>query len=163
MKHCTPLLLVVVVLPFFTPLAYAANLNYSGEALTGRHWDCCKPSCGWKGKADFISPVQSCATDGHTRISDTAGTGCNGGDAFLCSDQQPWAVNDTFSYGFAGAFILPSITGGGIEDAWCCSCYELEFTSDPLRGKKMVIQASNTAYDVNDRSRFALAVCWIFF
>ncbi|KAF2130854.1 glycoside hydrolase family 45 protein [Dothidotthia symphoricarpi CBS 119687] len=145
-------------LPLFALIAQCANLNYSGSALTGRHWDCCKPSCAWKGKADFTTPVLSCAADGHTPISDTAGTGCNGGDAFLCTAQQPWAVNDTVSYGFAGAFILPSVTGGGTEDVWCCSCYELMFTSAPLLGKRMIVQASNTAYDVKDQSRFALAI-----
>ena len=136
----------------------AATLNYTGNALTGRHWDCCKPSCAWAGKASFSKPVESCAIDGSTRIAATAGTGCNGGDAFLCSDQSPWAINDTLSYGFAGAFILPGITGGGIEGAWCCSCYELAFEGGGLQGKKMIVQASNTAYDINTQSRFALAV-----
>ncbi len=141
---------------FFT-FAQCYNLSYSGVALTTRYWDCCKPSCGWKGKADVSAPVESCSWDDKP-IDVTAGTGCNGGSAFQCSDQQPWAVNDTFAYGFAGAFILPALTHGGIEASWCCACYQLDFTSAPLIGKTLVIQASNTAYDIITTNRFTLAV-----
>ena len=135
----------------------ASGLNYSGEALTTRFWDCCKPSCAWKNKASFSQPVQACSADDKP-IDMDAGTGCKGGGAYLCTDQQPWAVNDTLSYGFAGAFITPDLAGGGIEGAWCCACYRLDFTSDPLLGKSMIIQASNTAYDLQTQNRFTLAV-----
>ncbi|KAF2873046.1 endoglucanase 1 precursor [Massariosphaeria phaeospora] len=128
------------------------GLAFSGEAITTRFWDCCKPSCGWKQKAPFSRPVLSCGID-EKPLDIAAGTGCNGGNAYLCSDQQPWVVNETFSYGFAGIF-LP----GHNEDFWCCSCYQLDFTSDPLRGKSMIVQASNTAYDINTANRFSLAV-----
>ncbi|EUC28115.1 glycoside hydrolase family 45 protein [Bipolaris zeicola 26-R-13] len=147
----------LVSLHLFALLSHAANLNYSGEAVTTRYWDCCKPSCGWNGKADFSSPVESCTAD-NKPTNPAAGTGCNGGDAFQCADQQPWAINDTMSYGFAGVYIMPSLTHGGIEDAWCCACYQLDFTSDPLIGKSMIIQASNTAYDITTANRFTLAV-----
>ncbi|KAL6705517.1 hypothetical protein ACN47E_006634 [Coniothyrium glycines] len=148
---------VTFSLPLFAVLAQCASLNYSGEAVTTRFWDCCKPSCGWNGKAQVSSPVESCtADDKPTDIA--AGTGCNGGTAYQCSDQQPWAINDTLSYGYAGAFILPALTNGGIEDAWCCACYQLDFTSDPLIGKSMIIQASNTAYDITTTNRFSLAI-----
>lgn len=149
---------LLFLLDLFVVIARCANLNISGEAVTTRFWDCCKPSCGWNGKASFNRPVLSCtADDKPTDIQ--AGTGCgDGGTAFLCSDQQPWAVNDTFSYGFAGIFLVPSLTDNHIEDAWCCACYQLNFTSDPLRGKTMIVQASNTAYDVNTANRFSLAV-----
>jgi len=133
------------------------GLNVSGEAVTTRFWDCCKPSCAWKEKAPFNRPVLSCSIDDKP-IDAAAGTGCEGGTAYLCSEQQPWAVNDTFAYGFAGVFIMPSLTGGKIEDAWCCACYQLDFTSDPLRGKTMIVQASNTAYDIHTDNRFSLAV-----
>ncbi|KAH9875026.1 hypothetical protein J1614_004514 [Plenodomus biglobosus] len=138
-------------------LARCAHLNYSGEAVTTQFWDCCKPSCGWKGKADFNRPVLSCtADDKPTDIA--AGTGCNGGAAFQCSDQQPWMINDTLSYGYAGAFITADLTDSSVESAWCCACYQLDFTSEPLIGKSMILQASNTAYDIITTNRFSLAV-----
>ena len=151
----------LISLHLFALLSHAANLNYSGEAVTTRYWDCCKPSCGWNGKADFSSPVESCTAD-NKPTNPAAGTGCNGGDAFQCADQQPWAINDTMSYGFAGVYIMPALTRGGIEDAWCCACYQLDFTSDPLIGKSMIIQASNTAYDITTTNRFTLAVSHLF-
>lgn len=146
-----------VFLQLFAALSQCANLNYSGEAITTRFWDCCKPSCGWRGKADFNNPVESCTADGKpTDVN--AGTGCNGGDAYQCSEQQPWAINDTMSYGYAGVYITQALTGSRTEDAWCCACYQLDFTSDPLIGKSMIIQASNTAYDITNANRFTLAV-----
>lgn len=147
----------LVGLHLFAVAAHAASLNYSGEAITTRYWDCCKPSCGWKGKADFSRPIEACTAD-NKPTDDSAGTGCNGGTAYQCAEQQPWVVNDTMSYGFAGVYILPSFTHGGIEDAWCCACYQLDFTSEPLIGKSMIIQASNTAYDITTANRFTLAV-----
>lgn len=148
---------LLLVLELFVVLAGCANLNYSGEALTTRYWDCCKPSCGWKEKASVNNPVSSCSAD-EQPISIDAGTGCNGGTAFACSQQQPWAVNDTFSYGFAGVFITKELVGKPTEDEWCCACYQLDFTSEPLIGKSMIVQASNTAYDINTANRFTLAV-----
>jgi len=148
---------VFLVLELFAVLTSCAKLDYSGEALTTRYWDCCKPSCGWRGKASFNDPVGSCTADDEP-ISLDAGTGCNGGTAFACSQQQPWAVNDTFSYGFAGVFLTKDMVGGATEDAWCCACYQLDFTGEPLRGKSMIVQASNTAYDVTTANRFSLAV-----
>jgi hypothetical protein len=158
----TPPRSLALLLPLFlfALLARSANLNYTGEALTTRFWDCCKPSCGWNGKASVSSPVGSCAAD-NSPIDLNAGTGCKGGTAFQCAEQQPWAVNETLAYGFAGVFLTKELTRGGTEDAWCCACYRLEFTSEPLRGKSMVVQASNTAYDVNTANRFTLAVRFI--
>jgi hypothetical protein len=145
-------------LELFVALAQGASLNYSGEAITTRFWDCCKPSCAWNGKADVNKPVLSCTAD--DKVTDiAAGTACGtGGTAYQCSNQQPWAINDTMSYGYAGVFIQPDLTSGGIEGAWCCACYQLDFTSDPLRGKSLIVQASNTAYDVTTTNRFSLAV-----
>ncbi|KAF2830038.1 endoglucanase 1 precursor [Ophiobolus disseminans] len=142
----------------FAIIAHCAHLNYSGEAVTTRFWDCCKPSCAWNGKADVSKPVYSCSID--DKPTDIlAGTACGtGGTAYQCSNQQPWAINDTLSYGFAGAFIMPDLTHGGIEGAWCCACYQLDFTSDPLRGKSLIVQASNTAYDITTTNRFSIAM-----
>lgn len=143
---------ISIALNLFIFLAHASN--FSGTALTTRFWDCCKPSCGWELKAKFNRPVQTCNATG-APLDVKVGTGCKGGDGYQCSDQQPWAVNDTFSYGFAGVYF----TGHPeIETFWCCACYQLDFTDDPLRGKSMIIQASNTAYDVTTANRFSLAI-----
>jgi hypothetical protein len=148
----------LISLELFAVLAQCANLNYSGEAITTRFWDCCKPSCAWTGKAEVNKPVLSCTAD--NKVTDVAaGTACGtGGSAYQCSNQQPWAINDTLSYGYAGVFITSDLTHGGIEGAWCCACYQLDFTSDPLKGKSLIVQASNTAYDVTTTNRFSLAV-----
>ncbi|KAF1951079.1 barwin-like endoglucanase [Byssothecium circinans] len=148
---------ILFLLDLFIVTVGCANVNISGDAVTTRFWDCCKPSCSWKNKGAVSKPVLSCGINDKP-IDIEAGTGCTGGTAFQCSDQQPWAVNDTFAYGFAGAFITPDLTGGKIEESWCCGCYQLDFTSDPLKGKTMVIQASNTAYDIKTTNRFSLAV-----
>jgi hypothetical protein len=147
---------IFVLLDLFVVLVQCADLNVSGEAVTTRFWDCCKPSCSWNGKADFTAPVQDCKADDTPSPNTNVGTGCGeGGSAYTCTDQQPWAINDTLSYGFAGIFITNS---ANTEGSWCCACYELEFTSDPIKGKKMIVQASNSAFDVNDANRFSLAV-----
>jgi hypothetical protein len=137
----------------FLASVHASDVDVSGTAVTTRFWDCCKPSCSWKAKADFTQPVQTCDKDQKPLTDFNAGTACNGGDAYQCSNQQPWAVNDTFSYGFAGIYIT-----GHVEDFWCCACYQLDFTSDPLKNKTMIVQASNTAYDVTTTNRFSLAM-----
>lgn len=61
----------------------------------------------------------------------------------MCNNNQPWAVNDNLAYGFAAANIA-----GSSESGWCCSCYELTFTSGPVSGKKMVVQVTNTGGDL---------------
>ncbi|KAF2190767.1 glycoside hydrolase family 45 protein [Zopfia rhizophila CBS 207.26] len=143
----------LLLLDLFVVLTHGADLAISGDAVTTRFWDCCKPSCSWNGKAHFSQPVLTCDKEENPLKDFSAGTGCNGGSAYSCTNQQPWAVNDTFSYGFAGIFIQ-----GHVEDFWCCACYQLDFTSDPLKNKTMIIQASNTAYDVATANRFSLAV-----
>lgn len=144
---------ILLSLHFFLVLIHSSDVDVSGQTITTRFWDCCKPSCSWKGKADFTQPVQTCDKDESPLASFDAGTACNGGSAYLCTNQQPWAVNDTLSYGFAGIYIM-----GHVEDFWCCSCYQLDFTSDPLKNKSMIVQASNTAYDITTANRFSLAV-----
>ncbi|CAF1614567.1 unnamed protein product [Didymodactylos carnosus] len=72
---------------------------------TTRYWDCCKASCGWAGKAMVSSPVQTCQANGVAAVGINEQSGCNGGNAYMCNNQQPWAVNDKLSYGFAAAYI----------------------------------------------------------
>ncbi|KFY56256.1 hypothetical protein V496_06744 [Pseudogymnoascus sp. VKM F-4515 (FW-2607)] len=135
-------LTLLALLPLFlaTP-----SLAASGNGKTTRYWDCCKPSCAWSGKASFkTGPVQSCDKgDNVLADADTKSACDNGGPAFMCSDESPWAVSDSLAYGFAAVSI-----SGGTEASWCCACYELTFTSGPVSGKKMVVQATNTGGDL---------------
>ncbi len=125
---------------------------------TTRYWDCCKPSCAWPGKSTSSSPVKTCdKNDSPLNDGGNTKSGCdNGGGAFMCSNQSPWAVNDTLAYGWAAVNIA-----GSNEAAWCCACYELTFTSAPLQGKKMIVQATNTGGDLGN-NHFDLAVRCLF-
>ena len=67
----------------------------------------------------------------------------------MCSSQSPWAVSDSLAYGFAAV---------SAASPACCQCYELTFTSGPVNGKKMIVQATNTGSDVSS-TQFDIAVC----
>ncbi|OBT54179.1 hypothetical protein VE04_05859 [Pseudogymnoascus sp. 24MN13] len=135
-------LTLLALLPFFlaTP-----SLAVSGTGVTTRYWDCCKPSCSWSGKASLkTGPVQSCDKNDNVLANVDAKSACdNGGPAFMCSNESPWAVSDSLAYGYAAVSIA-----GGTEASRCCACYELTFTSGPVSGKKMVVQATNTGGDL---------------
>ncbi|PGG95231.1 hypothetical protein AJ79_10172 [Helicocarpus griseus UAMH5409] len=145
--------------PLILPLLLLASPTLSqNEALSGsgvaeRYWDCCKPDCSWPAKAAFNKPVATCNKRNEVLSDFSLGSACGGAEAYACADQLPWAVNDTFAYGFAGAFITQHAS-----DFWCCACYELTFTSERLKGKKMVVQANNAAFDVTQVNRFPLAI-----
>lgn len=109
------------------------------------------PSCAWSGKAAVSAPVDVCSIKDEP-LTDTASNGCTGGNAYTCSDQSPWAVNEDLAYGFAAVNIA-----GGSESSWCCACYELTFTSTALAGKKMVVQATNTGADLGS-NQFDIAM-----
>lgn len=115
------------------------------DGKTTRYWDCCKPSCSWPGKVSGSNAVvQSCSKNGYAAIDPNAGSGCGGGPAFTCNDQQPWAVNNNMAYGFAAATIP-----GMIETQRCCACFQLDFTSGPIAGKSMIVQVTNSGDDVS--------------
>ncbi|CAF4746229.1 unnamed protein product, partial [Rotaria sp. Silwood2] len=122
------------------------NVGTTGQAgFTTRYWDCCKPSCGWPNKVSGSNAyVKSCRRDGVTRWSDgNTVSGCDGGEAFVCNSQMPWAINDQLAYGFAAASI-PGLT----EQQRCCACYKLDFTSGPVVGKSRIGQVVNSGPDV---------------
>ena len=84
--------------------------NSSGVAKTTRYWDCCKVSCSWSANTGAVSgPVRSCRADGHGTADDNAQSGCNGGNSYVCNDQQPFVV-DGKAYGFAAGNV--NGTGG---------------------------------------------------
>ncbi|KAF3903048.1 Endoglucanase-5 [Arthrobotrys entomopaga] len=123
----------------------------SGSGQTTRYWDCCKPSCAWSGKGPNI-PFVCDANGNHVSNAINAVSSCDGGSAYMCNNQTPWAVNDNVAYGFAAVSIA-----GSTEQHWCCSCYELTFTSGPVAGKKLVVQATNTGGDLGS-NQFDLAI-----
>ncbi|KAH7390901.1 RlpA-like double-psi beta-barrel-protein domain-containing protein-containing protein [Phaeosphaeria sp. MPI-PUGE-AT-0046c] len=139
-----------------TLLALATGLAAVDAQQTGRttrYWDCCKGSCGWSGKAPVNQPIQSCDKSDNPLSNMAAKNGCeNGGQAYMCTDQSPWAVNDQLAYGFAAVKLA-----GKTESAWCCACYELTFTSGPVSGKKLIVQATNTGGDLG-QNHFDLAM-----
>lgn len=120
----------------------------SGSSKNGRstrYWDCCKPSCAWNGKASVFRPVKTCSADGVSVIDKNSLSGCNGGTGYVCNNNIPWEINKDLSYGFAAAHIK-----GQSEADWCCSCYELKFTSAPVNGKKMIVQVTNSGGDLGE-------------
>jgi hypothetical protein len=137
------------------PLFIQADAQASGSGRTTRYWDCCKPSCGWTGKLALASgshPVSTCDANDNPLTNYDAKSGCDGGGAYMCTNQMPWAASDSLAYGFGAVSIA-----GGNEASWCCACYELTFTSGPVSGKKMIIQATNTGGDLGS-NHFDLAV-----
>jgi hypothetical protein len=147
------MLLPAATLISFLPLILQASAQSSGK--TTRYWDCCKASCGWKGKTSLAAgsnPVGSCDRQDRLLTDYEAVSGCNNGGAYMCSNQSPWAVSETLAYGYAATTIA-----GGSESSWCCACYELTFTSGTVKGKKMIVQATNTGADLGN-NHFDLAV-----
>ncbi|KAJ4358374.1 uncharacterized protein N0V89_002956 [Didymosphaeria variabile] len=126
----------------------------SGSGKTTRYWDCCKGSCGWAGKAPVNQPIRSCDKSDNPLADMAAKSACDngGGVAHMCSNQSPWAVDDKLAYGFAAVKLA-----GSTENAWCCSCYELTFTSGPVAGQQLVVQATNTGGDLG-QNHFDLAM-----
>ena len=140
----------------FRTLATAALLTtsisltaaQSGSGTTTRYWDCCKPSCAWPGKGDS-GVVGTCDVNDQPLSDSNAKSGCEGGGtAYMCSSQAPWAVSDDLAYGFT------AVSGNNPK---CCQCWQLTFTSGPISGKKMIVQATNTGGDVGN-TQFDLAV-----
>lgn len=123
----------------------AAVLAASGKGHTTRYWDCCKTSCAWEGKAKVSEPVLTCDNRENPIVDANAKSGCDGGGAFACTNNSPWAVSDDVAYGFAATAL-----SGLSESSWCCGCYAITFTSGPIAGKKMVVQSTNTGGDLSN-------------
>jgi hypothetical protein len=144
-RTATPLAVFVLLTgcSSIIPEAEAAAPASLTVGKTTRYWDCCKPSAAWSGKAAVSKPVQACAKDGKTAVGADTKSGCDGGSAYMCANQQPWAVSATLAYGFAAVSIA-----GQSESDWSCACYKLDFTTAPLVGKSMIVQATNTGSDL---------------
>src|ERR1700726_1273445 len=104
---------LLALLPFFLQ----ASAQVSGTGTTTRYWDCCKPSCAWPGKAALAagsSPVNTCNSRDALLTDANTVSACNSGTAYMCSNESPWAVSSSLSYGYAAVNII-----GGTEASWC--------------------------------------------
>jgi hypothetical protein len=109
-----------------------------------RYWDCCKPSCGWRANAGGRNPAVSCNQSNMSLgPTDEANACFNNGNAFMCWNQAPWALDDTLAYGYVAFNGVP-----------CGRCYQIEFTGSsynggtnagtgPLANKTMIVQVTN--------------------
>ena len=93
----------------------------------------CHPSLTTYAEASVSAPVKTCDNSNNPLSDPDIKSGCDGGTAFTCANNQPWAVDDNTAYGFAAVAI-----SGQTEADWCCQCYELTFTSTSIAGKKLV-------------------------
>src|SRR5690606_18298839 len=86
---------------------------------------------------------------------------CDGGDAYTCYNNAPWAVSPTLAYGYVALH-----SGSGDH---CGRCYQFQFkgtgqhsVEDPgsqaLNGKTMIVQATNVGVDVSANGQFDLLV-----
>ncbi len=146
----------LAVLALLTTSATLISADASGSGKTTRYWDCCKGSCSWPGKAPVSAPVKTCGKDNSPLSDAGAKSGCEaGGTAYMCADQSPWAVTNDLAYGFAAVNVM-----GQKEKDWCCSCYRLTFTSGQAKGKRMIVQATNTGSDLGE-NHFDIAVSYL--
>ncbi|CAG9772809.1 unnamed protein product [Ceutorhynchus assimilis] len=129
----------------------------TGKGITTRYWDCSKPSCAWIENlpSGVVNPAHSCDIDGSTIVSPHTQSSCDPKAdppvAFMCTDQQPWIVNSTLSYGFAAASFE-----GGVDESRCCTCMLLSFQGQ-LAGKQHLIQITNTGSDLS-QNQFDLSL-----
>lgn len=122
----------------------------SGSGFASRYWDCCKPSCSWKENAQNLA--RQCSNKGTTTSTDWgAKSVCDGGPMATCISQVPFTISGCDNIGFAFAAVP--------TNAACGRCFELSFTGEgkyettlnhkKLKGKKLIVMASNIGYDVN--------------
>ena len=118
------------------------------QGFATRYWDCCMPHCSWP-EHGGNNPAKTCDAKGKTPISNDLGSFCSGGQGTTCTSQTPIIVSDKLAYAFAA-------TPG--NDATCGKCFALTFNGqgkyetkknhEMLKGKTLVVMASNIGYDV---------------
>ena len=114
-----------------------------------RYWDCCMPHCAQPAHG---GTARTCsANGGKTKIDNnsTKNVCQEGGQGATCTSQIPIIVSDKLAYAFAA-------TPG--NDNTCGKCFALTFTGqgkyetktnhEKLKGKTLVVMASNIGYDV---------------
>lgn len=132
-------------------VVHPPRLTNGTNGWGSRYWDCCKPSCGWKGNVRAGNPTPSCNTSNMSLGGDyDARSSCeSGGTAYMCWNESPWALDDKLSYGFVA------------KNDTCGRCFQLQFTgtsrngdsqsTQPLNGKTMIVQVTNAGVIANDQ------------
>jgi hypothetical protein len=126
-----------------------AKGSTSGSGFASRYWDCCKPSCSWKENTNNLA--SQCSNKGTTKSTDWgAASVCDGGSMSTCISQIPFTISGCDNIGFAYAAVPTNNA--------CGRCFELSFTGtgkyetklnhQKLKGKKLIVMASNIGYDV---------------
>ena len=136
------------------PALKKISSGLSGSCWASRYWDCCKPSCSWSDNAGWGNEARECDTFMNVLSNKYTTSVCNGGSSTTCLIQIPFTLSGCDNIGFAFA----SVPGAGPKI--CGRCFVLEFTGygkyetklnhQKLKGKKLVIMASNIGYDVNN-------------
>lgn len=153
-------------------------LSNGKTGWSSRYWDACKPHCSWLSSVDTTSEAayqaggtvaRNCNihdvevpafTLGHSvqeywmgyEGTNSACVNNNAGGTYTCTDMAPIQVTDNLSYGYVAA---PGAQFGG----GCGKCFHLQFnggnhandvkeTHLALKGKHMIVMASNIGYDV---------------
>lgn len=136
------------------PVIKYVNGGMSGSGHATRYWDCAKPSCAWPENANQGTGkmARQCGKDGVTLLNDpSAPSALDGGNATTCKSQTAFTINGCDNIGFAFA-----ATPGNNS---CGKCFELTFTGEgkyetktnhqKLKGKKLIVMASNIGGDVS--------------
>lgn len=134
------------------PNASAEEAKYLNAGAGGqqgfatRYWDCCMPHCAWP---EHGGKAKTCDAKGKTPIGNNNGSICSNGQGTTCTSQTPIIVSEKLAYAFAA-------TPG--NDNTCGKCFALTFTGQgkyetkanhqALKGKTLVVMASNIGYDV---------------
>ena len=153
-------------------------LSNGKTGWSSRYWDACKPHCSWLSSVDTTSEAayqaggtvaRNCNihdvevpafTLGHAvqqywmgyEGTNSACVNNNAGGTYTCTDMAPIQVSENLSYGYVAA---PGAQFGG----GCGKCFHLQFnggnhandvkeTHKALKGKHMIVMASNIGYDV---------------
>ena len=124
----------------------------SGSGFASRYWDCCKPSCSWSSNAGNGNEARQCDRSMNLISDYNAASMCDGGPSTTCLSQIPFVLDGCPEVGYA----FGAVPGAGPNV--CGRCFLVEFTGQGkyetkknhqmLKGKKLVVMASNIGYDV---------------
>ena len=125
----------------------------SGSGWATRYWDCCKPSCSWSNNAGWGNEARECDVNQNVLYDHNTQSLCSWGSSTTCLTQRPFTIDGCNELGFAFA----SVPAGNYGS--CGKCFALEFTGEgkyetrnnhrALKGKKLIVMATNIGYDVS--------------
>ena len=151
MKKILLAVLVGLALSGCPTIKYVSN-GFNGSGFASRYWDCCKPSCSWTDNAGKGNEARECDSNQKLITNKSTKSVCDGGSSSTCLSQIPFTPSGCSTIGYAFAAV-PAGT-----KAICGRCFELTFTGTgkyetrlnhkKLKGKKLIVMASNIGYDV---------------